>query len=77
LAAASLKPFISDDLAVRLISPLQYRPKHGGRTAFGYDAMLLPEICEVILDANKVGALKANQAHLAEVAEVLIRGFAR
>jgi P63C domain-containing protein len=77
LAAASLKPFISDELAVRLVSPLQYRPKHGGRTAFGYEAMLLPSICEVILDANKAGNLKKNQEHLAEMAEVLLRGFAR
>ena len=39
--------------------------------------MLLPEICEVILDANKAGALKSNQQQLAEMAEILIRGFAR
>ena len=77
LAAASLKPFISDDLTVRLISPLQFRPKHGGRTAFGYEASLLPKICEVLLDAAKAGALKSNQLHLAEMADVLIRGFAR
>lgn len=77
LAAASLKPFISDDLMVRLISPLQYRPKHGGRTAFGYEATLLPTICEVLLDADKAGELKANQKHLAEMADVMIRGFAR
>jgi hypothetical protein len=77
LAAASLKPFISDDLMVRLVSPLQYRPKHGGRTAFGYDALLLPTICEVLLDASKAGALKANQTQLADMAEILIRGFAR
>jgi hypothetical protein len=77
LAASSLKPFISNDLTVRLISPLQYRPKHGGRTAFGYEALLLPEICEVILDAEKAGVLKSNQQQLAEMAEILIRGFAR
>jgi P63C domain len=77
LAAGSLKPFISATLAVRLVSPLQYRPKHGGRTAFGYEALLLPDICEVILDADKAGSLKSNQKHLAEMADVLIRGFAR
>lgn len=48
---------------VRLISPLQYKPKHGGRTAYGYEATLLPRICEVILDARKT--LKSNQRHLA------------
>jgi len=62
---------------VRLISPLQYRPKHGGRTAFGYEAMLLPAVCEAILDADKAGSLRSSQAYLADMANVLLRGFAR
>jgi hypothetical protein len=59
----------------RINSPVEYKPLHGGRSAFGYEASLLPEICEVILDADKAGKLK-NKAY-AKVAEVLIRGFAR
>src|SRR5437667_1744656 len=77
LGSATLKSFIPNELMVRLVSPIQYRPKHGGRTAFGYEATLLPTICEVVLDADKSGALKASQKHLADVAELLIRGFAR
>ena len=77
LASPGFKEFIPNDLMVPLVSPIQYRPKHGGRTAFGYDATLLPRICEVILDADKAGAVKAGQKHLAEMAGVLIRAFAR
>jgi hypothetical protein len=77
LASPALKPHIPNDLMVPLISPLQYRPKHGGRTAFGYDATLLPRICEVILDADKAGVIKANQKPVAEMAGILIRAFAR
>jgi len=77
LMSANVKPFISNELMVRLISPIQYRPKHGGRTAFGYEATLLPLICEAILDAQKADALKANQKHIADMAELMIRGFAR
>lgn len=33
LASEALNPFISNDLMVRLLGPLPYRPKHGGRTA--------------------------------------------
>src|SRR6266478_5528469 len=40
LASPAIKSFIPNDLMVPLISPLQYRPKHGGRTAFGYEATL-------------------------------------
>ena len=77
LASPAIKPFIHNDLMVPLISPLQYRPKHGGRTAFGYDAVLLPRICEVILDAEKAKVLKASQQPLADMAGILLRAFAR
>ena len=77
LTSAAIKPFIPNELTARLISPLVYRPKHGGRTAFGYEATLLPEICSVILDAQKAEALRSNQMHLGDTASLLIRGFAK
>jgi hypothetical protein len=74
LASVAMKPFISKDLMVR-ICPVEYAPVHGGRSAFGIEASLLPEICEVVLDAHHAGKLKnKNQA---KVAELLLRGFAR
>lgn len=76
LASESLKPFITDDLMARLISPIQYKPKHAGRSAYGYEATLLPKVCEVILDADKADTLKANQKQLARTADLLLRGFA-
>jgi hypothetical protein len=76
LASSALKDFISDDLLARLISPVQYQPRHGGRTAYGYEASLLPKICEVLIDADRAGKLKSNQKHLAQKADLLIRGFA-
>jgi hypothetical protein len=77
LESEGIKPFISSQLMARLITPIQYRPKHGGRTAFGYEASLLPELCELILDANEAKPLKANQQHMVKTANLLIRGFAR
>ena len=74
LASQAIKPFISNDLMARLNTPIEFQPKKG-RTAFGYEAILLPEICEVILDAEKAGALKNEKQAL--VADLLIRGFAR
>ncbi|HEY4761542.1 MAG TPA: P63C domain-containing protein [Thermoguttaceae bacterium] len=76
LASKSISSFISNELMVRLNSPIPYRAKHGGRTAFGYDAKLLPQICEVILDAEKAGVLRTNQKRFADMANLLIRGFA-
>ncbi|HEV7645914.1 MAG TPA: P63C domain-containing protein [Pyrinomonadaceae bacterium] len=77
LLSANIKPFVSVDLMARLLSPIEYQPKHGGRSAFGYEAKLLPEICEVILDANEDGPLRPNQQHLVKTANTLLRGFAR
>jgi hypothetical protein len=76
LYAANVKPFISDDLMAPLISPIRYKMKSSG-IALGYEATLIPRICEVILDANKAGVLKANQQYIVETAEILMRGFAR
>ena len=75
LAYPGIKSFIPNDLMVALISPIQYRPKHGGRTAFGYNAVLLPQICEVILDAEKADVPKAKP--LSDMAGILLRAFAR
>src|SRR5215471_13022296 len=75
LSSESIKSFIDNDLMVTLVSPIQYRPKHGGRTAFGYEASLLPKICGVILDAERAGALKVQA--MADTASVLIRAFAQ
>jgi hypothetical protein len=76
LASKALSPFIPNELMARLNKPILYRPGHGGRPAFGYEAILLPEICEVILDADKAGKLRANQKMLAASASILIRGLA-
>lgn len=77
LLSANVKPFILPDLMARLISPIEYQPKHGGRTAFGYEAKILPDICEVILDANEAEPFPEKQQHLVKTANQLIRGFAK
>ncbi len=64
-------------LAERLRSPLKFRLS-SGVAAFGYEATILADICDVILAARKIkGAIHYQQAHIAEQAELLVRGFAR
>jgi hypothetical protein len=66
------------DLAVRIRNPIQFRPKGIGRTAYGYEATILADICDVILAARQAkGVLQPNQAHIADQCELLVRGFAR
>lgn len=75
LGTNAIKPFITNELMARLSAPIEFRPLHGGRSAFGYDGTLLPEICEVILDA--ASANKTRESTSAKTAELLLRGFAR
>jgi hypothetical protein len=77
LTANNVKTFISDKLLAPLTSPILFRPKHAGRPALGYEATLLPQICEAILDARNAGALLQSQMRIAAAAELLLRGFAR
>lgn len=75
LESKSIKPMIPKELMASLLDPKEFRPLHGGRSAFGYDAAILPDMCEVIIDAYKLGLIKSEKAR--DKAEILIRGFAR
>lgn len=67
-----------DSLAERLRSPLKFRLPGGSATAFGYEATILADICDVVLAARQIpGALQRQQMHIAGQAELLVRGFAR
>ncbi len=75
LSSKSIRPLISNDLMARLLNPKEFRPLHGGRSAFGYDATLLPDVCEVIIDAHKARKIRNENAE--KTAQTLLRGFAR
>jgi len=75
LASKGLKPFISDELRMRVMNPIRYKQLQGGM-AYGQDAKVIPQICKVILDASKAGVLKKTQQYLVDTAQVLYDGFA-
>ena len=75
LEADNLKPFIGENLAVAG-SPILYRLPTGGRFV-GYEARLLPLVCEVYLAARRAGVLIHKQAHVAEACEVLVSALAQ
>jgi len=63
-------------LIERANSPIRFTPPHGGKTAAGYEATILPDICAVLIQAGQQGALNKRSEHLAERAAVLQHGFA-
>jgi len=76
LAYERIKPFIDDDLSASLKSPIEYIPQHGGRSAFGIKAELIPQICDVWLKARDAGVLTQRQRVIARQADILMRGLA-
>jgi hypothetical protein len=75
--ALAKKGIDTTDLTARLRSPIQFVPTGGGRSAYGYEATVLADICDAVLAARKKGELQPNQMRIAEQCEVLVRGFAR
>src|SRR5262245_41697995 len=68
-----LSPYISSHLAQSILQPVLFRVPRGGRFARGYEATILADICDAVLEARKWGALGEQQRHIAEQAEILVR----
>jgi hypothetical protein len=75
LQGQGLAPLITDDIREKA-KPIAFRRPGGGR-ANGYNALLLPDVCEVYLKARQLGVLPSNQRHVAQQAEIIMRGLAR
>lgn len=68
-------PSMGKDLAARLESPIEFIPPNKG-IAKGYEATLLADLCDAILEARRWGRLTPRYKHIADRAEMLVRGFA-
>jgi hypothetical protein len=80
LTGTTLIPFVHNSLLEGIGSPIRFRvrvPRHGARNAFGYEATLLADICEVVLAARRAGSLQPHQFHIADRCELLLAGFSR
>lgn len=66
-----------NDLAVRIRNPIIFRPSGGGKPAYGYEATMLADICDAVLEARNKKLLHPQQEHFAKQCEILVRGFAR
>lgn len=77
VAAKNLEPFFSDKLR-RSWMPVKFHSRGGvgGNIALGYKAELLPEVCNVYLDALEAGVLRGRQKEIAKKCKVLQRAFA-
>jgi hypothetical protein len=77
LSEKSFQPAIPNDLIASINSPILFTPPTGGRSAYGYKATILVDICDAVLLARKNGRLSKPDARLADQCEILTRAFAR
>ena len=78
LGRSNVKPYLNDKLAMALSSPIRFiRPGRGGKLAVGYEATVLADICEALLEARQDGALTPKQLIIASQCEILMRAFAK
>jgi hypothetical protein len=71
----SISPFVSNSLREMITKPIRF--KTGGQLAYGYEATILPELCDAVLSARQAKALNYQQDHIAIQCEILVRAFAR
>ncbi len=75
-ATKAINPFVSNELAEVINNPIIFQTTHGSR-AYGYEATVLADICDAVLEARQKGALHHQQTHIAVRCEALVRAFAK
>lgn len=76
IATKGINPFVSDGLSNVIKNPIKFRTTKGS-LAYGYEATILADLCDAVLDARKAQKLHYQQSHIASQCEILVRGFAR
>lgn len=72
----SLQSFVPKELADKINNPLKIRIPKGGE-AYGYEATILADICETVIEARDQHKLNYQQVRIAIRCDILKRGFAR
>ena len=75
LDANNLQPFVSEELR-SMINLIEYQ-KPTGTKQRGYNALILPLVCDTYLAARQAGALTKKQEPVAMQAEILVRSLSK
>lgn len=77
LDANNLKPYINNVFPNGIDMSVEFVSKNGNIVYTGYNAEILPLICEVYLQAKDDNALTDSQKPLAEASEILVRALSK
>lgn len=75
IAVDNLKPFITKDMMTEACI-VKCQKKSGGLFN-GFEASLLPDVCEIYLKARDAGILNAQQQHVAFQCEIVMRALSK
>jgi len=67
--------YITNELEAMTSLPIKFKLQ--GTIAFGYEATILVDICDAVIQAKNDGKLLKMQEHIAKRSEMLIRGLAK
>jgi len=77
---STIKPFINKDLDLAIQNPIYFvgSSSRKKKPSAGYEATILHDLCQAILDARDAGVLKTEQEQrYARYCEILVRSFAK
>jgi hypothetical protein len=72
----SLAEYVSEELQRKVSAPILFRTP-SNLLAYGYEATILPDLCDAVLNARAAKTLAPQQRHIAVRCDILVRGLAR
>lgn len=66
-----------EDLILRIRAPILFQAEGFGKPGYGYEATILPDICDAVLEADRRGLLVPQQRHFADQCRILNKAFSR
>ena len=76
MSRPKIQPAISDTLRERIANPIIFKSLNGS-SADGYEAEVLIEVCDSLIEARNRGLLLPSQMFLARQSEVIVRSAAK
>lgn len=76
MSRPKIQPAISDTLRERIANPIIFKSLNGS-SADGYEAEVLIEVCDSLIEARNQGLLLPSQMFLARQSEVIVRSAAK
>ena len=76
MSREGIRSVLNENLRQKIENPIFFKPLRGD-LADGYDAEILIEICDALMQARNEGKLRPSQAFLALQAEVVLRSAAK